>query len=175
MAGRKKTAPAAEEAISESAVTETAASETKDETPKKRGRKTAANTESAAADKGCKNCAASEDESSVLTYDKIVETVKSKAASAKPALDFAAQITLTGEFTGVNPNGGKDLFIKCTDGKADVQPYEYNDADIKAEADADALLNMTAGKLTLYDAVEQGKVSMNKLNTVTIALKNIIS
>ena len=76
-----------------------------------------------------------------MTYEEIVGYVKKKAAKAD-AKNFgpvAVQIDITGEGEGA-------FYVAVSDGKVDVQPYEYFDHNAKVVADGnDRLYECTVG------------------------------
>ena len=95
-----------------------------------------------------------------MTYEEIVGYVKKKAAKAD-AKNFgpvAVQIDITGEGEGAS-------YVAVSDGKVDVQPYEYFDHNAKVIADGNdfvAFLDGKKGAEVLTVAGDEGAVEIVK-------------
>ena len=95
-----------------------------------------------------------------MTYEEIVGYVKKKAAKAD-AKNFgpvAVQIDITGEGEGA-------FYVAVSDGKVDVQPYEYFDHNAKVIADGNdfvAFLDGKKGAEVLTVAGDEGAVAIVK-------------
>lgn len=89
------------------------------------------------------------------TFDSIFASVNAKAKKAKFTSNFiAAQITLTGNVES------QPLYVKVESKKAEVAPYNYNDASFVMTADAEAMAAVLNGKKTIFDAIADGKVAI---------------
>ena len=87
-------------------------------------------------------------------FTKIVENIRracSDAAVERVKESAVIQINLTGNTEGV-------CYIKFDNGKAEVQPYEYNDRDARIRIDAFTLLSILKGIGTLENAIRTGRV-----------------
>lgn len=90
-----------------------------------------------------------------LTYEKIVETFKSKVSKSKSPVDarVAAQVKLFGSVEGI-------LYVLIANGIAVVEPFDYRGADIEIDADADVFMAVLEGKKTMSGAISDGDVKM---------------
>jgi len=78
-----------------------------------------------------------------MTYEELVQNVKEamKTARASKSVGHVAfQFNVTGEARGA-------FYLEISDGKIDVQPYEYYDRDLVIEASADVIMQMLKGEL----------------------------
>lgn len=90
------------------------------------------------------------------TFDSIFKAVECKAKKAKFTGDFmATQITLKGNLDC------QPLYVKVEDKKAEVAPYEYNNACFYIDADAETFAAILNGKKCIYEALANGSVSIN--------------
>lgn len=90
------------------------------------------------------------------TQESICNAIAAKAKKAKFSADFVAtQITLKGALECA------PLYVKVEEKKAEVAPYEYNDACFYIDADAETMANILNGKKTIYAAIEDGSVVIN--------------
>ncbi|MCM1579234.1 MAG: SCP2 sterol-binding domain-containing protein [Ruminococcus sp.] len=90
-----------------------------------------------------------------LTYEKIVETFKNRAAKSKPPADarVAAQVKLYGAVEGI-------LYVLIADGVAVVEPFDYKGADIEIDSDAEAFMAVLDGKKKMSDVICGDEVKM---------------
>ncbi len=89
------------------------------------------------------------------TFDSIFAAVNAKAKKAKFTSNFiATQITLTGNIES------QPLYVKVEDKKAEVAPYNYNDATFVMNADAETMAAILNGKKDIYSAIAEGKIAI---------------
>ncbi len=89
-----------------------------------------------------------------MTYEEIVEKVRKHYQAFQPgSVDdrVAIQFDVTGEGEGA-------FYLEITDGRINVEPYEYYEHDIKVVSDADALMEVVAGKIDLINANLTGRL-----------------
>ena len=92
----------------------------------------------------------------VATFESIFTAVEAKAKKAKFTSDFmATQITLKGNLECL------PLYVKVESKKAEVAPYEYNNACFYIDADAETFAAILNGKKCIYEALANGSVSIN--------------
>ncbi len=94
-----------------------------------------------------------------LSAEKICDLLKKKLDKNAVA-SVSDKIAVDIEIWGVENEPDRRLYIEIKDGKAEIQPYSYDDKDIKvyiSYSDAFEILN---GKLTLKDAVFSGKLTV---------------
>lgn len=93
-----------------------------------------------------------------VTYDNVVEAARKKMASANISrikYPIAVNIKLLGNING-------DFYVLISDGKIDVEPYPYNDKDVKMEInDIESFMAVLNGKKDIYDALADGSVSIS--------------
>lgn len=123
--------------------------------PKAAAKKAAPKAEKkAAAPKAAKKAAAPK--ATVATFESIFTAVEAKAKKAKFTSDFmATQITLKGNLECL------PLYVKVESKKAEVAPYEYNNACFYIDADAETFAAILNGKKSIYDALATGAVAIN--------------
>ena len=78
-----------------------------------------------------------------MTYEKIVETVR-KAYEKTDFGGIGGHIAIEFDITG---EGEGKFYLEIADGKANVQPYDYNDRDVLVTAGADEIIKFAQGKL----------------------------
>ncbi|MBQ4311052.1 MAG: SCP2 sterol-binding domain-containing protein [Oscillospiraceae bacterium] len=100
-------------------------------------------------------------------YETVVAAAAKKAEKAKASTDFATEVTLTGTVEG-------KFYVKVSDGKVDVQPYDYKGAALTVTVDSDAFNELIEGKLTASSAVESGKLEMTGRASLMVAFRNIL-
>lgn len=100
-------------------------------------------------------------------FEEIVAAASKKTEKAKSFKDFAAQITMNGKVEGI-------FYVKSADGKVDVQPFDYKNADIYVTVDSDTLVSLMASG-DVEKAVKDGKLEMSggSLSTI-VALKSVL-
>lgn len=92
----------------------------------------------------------------VATFESIYTAVEAKAKKAKFTSDFlATQITLKGNLEC------QPLYVKVEAKKAEVAPYEYNNACFYIDADAEIFAAILNGKKSIFDALAAGSVEIN--------------
>ena len=87
-----------------------------------------------------------------MTYEELVNKLKTayaKADASKIEEHVAVQFNVTGEGEGA-------LYLEVSDGKIDIQPYEYYDRDAIVVTGADTLVDIAAGKVGIVDAYNTG-------------------
>jgi len=90
------------------------------------------------------------------TYTSIYKAIDERVSKAKFTRFFiATQITLTGNINF------QPLYVRVEDMITEVAPYEYQNASFYMDADADAMAAILNGKLTLTEAVSDGRITMN--------------
>lgn len=78
-----------------------------------------------------------------MTYEELVQNVKEAMKSARASKSVghvAFQFNVTGEAEGA-------FYLEISDGKIDVQPYEYYDRDLVIVTSADVIMKMVNGEL----------------------------
>lgn len=92
-----------------------------------------------------------------MTYEEIVgkSVIVYKNADAS-AVDghVAVQFNVTGEAEGA-------FYLEITDGKVDIQPYEYYDRDAIVTIDTNTIAEILDGKLTINDAYNDSKMTVD--------------
>lgn len=91
-----------------------------------------------------------------MTYEEMVKKLKAAYAKADASAieeHVAIQFNVTGEGEGA-------LYLEVSEGKIDIQPYEYYDRDAIVIAGAQTLVDMATGKLSVVDAYNNGILSI---------------
>lgn len=91
-----------------------------------------------------------------MTFEELVEEVRIASKDAK--LDkvnehLAYQINIEGEASGI-------FYIEISEGKVNVEPYEYYDRDAIIITKADTFLKIMNGKLNPVQAFLTGKIKV---------------
>ncbi len=89
-----------------------------------------------------------------MTYEEIVEQVRKAYADAdagKVKEHVAFQFNITGEGSGA-------FYLEVSDGKVNVEPYQYFDRDVLVTASADVILDIAEGRLDPVKAYLTGKL-----------------
>ncbi len=92
-----------------------------------------------------------------MTYQELIKKVEKAltAADASAVTDHVAvQVNVTGEAEGW-------FYIEVADGKLVVMPYTYDDRDACMTADGEAVLALSAGKLSLEQGLAEGKLTVD--------------
>lgn len=91
-----------------------------------------------------------------MTFEELVENVRGKVCGANVAgIPFIAiQVNITGKNSGV-------FYIEIKDGKASVEPYEYNDRSCAFTIDQANFLKLMDGKLDPVVAYTTGKLKVD--------------
>lgn len=100
-----------------------------------------------------------------MTYQEVFEQVKEifeKADVSGVREHMAFQFDLVGD-----PEGA--FYAEISEGKLDVQPYEYYDRDVRFISSADTLLKIVNGKMDPVMAFTLGKLKVE--GDLTTALK----
>ena len=90
-----------------------------------------------------------------MTYAQLVKQVKKNIKVSDKALakkHFAVEFDITGEGEGA-------FYVEFSDGKVDVEPYEYYDYDIRIRTDARTAIELTEGSLDFEKALLEGRLS----------------
>ncbi len=91
-----------------------------------------------------------------MTYQEIVSAVKEYCRDADLG-DYknhlAVEVAITGEGEGV-------FYIEAKDGKINVEPYNYNDRDVRLIAKADNFIAIAKGSLDPVKAFLTGRLKI---------------
>ena len=91
-----------------------------------------------------------------MTYEELVNKLKTayaKADASKIEEHVAVQFNVTGEGEGA-------LYLEVSDGKIDIQPYEYYDRDAIVVTGANTLVDIAAGKVDVVEAYNTGVIKV---------------
>lgn len=92
-----------------------------------------------------------------MTFDEMVGKIKNLCDGVE-LKDYkkhlAVEVAVKGEAKGV-------FYIEVKDGKVDVQPYAYNDRDIRFTATAENFIKLAGGKLDPVFAFTTGKLKID--------------
>ena len=89
-----------------------------------------------------------------MTYEELVKKLKTAYAKADASAieeHVAVQFNVTGEGEGA-------LYLEVSDGKIDIQPYEYYDRDAIVVTGANTLVDIAAGKVDVVEAYNTGVI-----------------
>lgn len=103
-----------------------------------------------------------------VTIDDICAKLAKKISAAKAA-KLTYTIAVDVEVWGWEDGSNKHLYIEVKDGKADVQPYEYDACNFKAFISFADAMAVVDGKLSIMDALQSGK--LNAIGVVGDAVK----
>ena len=87
-----------------------------------------------------------------MTYEELVKKLKTAYAKADASAieeHVAVQFNVTGEGEGA-------LYLEASDGKIDIQPYEYYDRDAIVVTGANTLVDIAGGKVDVVEAYNTG-------------------
>lgn len=104
-----------------------------------------------------------------MTYEEIVGKaliVYSKADATEVTGHLAVQFNVRGEGEGA-------FYIEVSDGKVDIQPYEYYDRNAIVTVNSDVLIEMLDGKLGIDEAYNDNKVQIEGDLGAALLLKKI--
>lgn len=104
-----------------------------------------------------------------MTYEEIVGKaliVYAKADATEVTGHLAVQFNVRGEGEGA-------FYIEISDGKVDVQPYEYYDRNAIVTVNSDTLIEMLDGKLGIDEAYNDNKVQIEGDLGAALLLKKI--
>jgi putative sterol carrier protein len=88
----------------------------------------------------------------LMTYEELIKKVKAAYAKADASAvteHVAVQFNVTGEGEGA-------LYLEVTDGKIDIQPFEYYDRHAIVTTNAKALVDIATGKINITEAYNKG-------------------
>lgn len=106
-----------------------------------------------------------------MTYDELVKQVgaiASKADVSRIQGRIAFQFNIEGEAAGA-------FYLLISDGKADVEPYEYYDRDVLITCTADTLLKMVKGRMDPVLAYTTKKIRVDGDLGKALVLKEIVA
>ena len=89
-----------------------------------------------------------------MTYNEIIESLKIHAVQFDASMikeHIAIQFNIYGEGEGA-------FYIEINEGKIDIQPYEYYDRDALIYVDADTLMQIASGELSMKDAYTENRI-----------------
>lgn len=92
-----------------------------------------------------------------MTYEEMVKKIKTAYAKADASAigeHIAIQFNVTGEGEGA-------LYLEVSDGKIDIQPYEYYDRDAIVVTGAKTLVDIATGKISVMDAYNEGSLTVD--------------
>ena len=105
-----------------------------------------------------------------MKYEEIVAKVKELCGSAD-LKDYkkhlAVEVAIKGEGEGV-------FYIEAKDGKINVEPYTYNDRDVRFTATADNFIKLASGKLDPVLAFTTGKLKIDGSIEKALEFKKIV-
>lgn len=104
-----------------------------------------------------------------MTYEEIVGKaliVYAKADASEVTGHLAVQFNVRGEGEGA-------FYIEVSDGKVDIQPYEYYDRNAIVTVNSDVLIEMLDGKLGIDEAYNDNKVQIEGDLGAALLLKKI--
>lgn len=105
-----------------------------------------------------------------MTYENIVEKLQDTYLNAsvdKVDGTIAVQFNVRGEGEGA-------LYIKVSDGKVDVQPYEYYDRNAVVTIDSSVLIDIVSGKTDIESAYNDNRFRVDGDLGAVLLLKNIV-
>ncbi|HAJ98306.1 MAG TPA: hypothetical protein DCO72_11295 [Ruminococcus sp.] len=105
-----------------------------------------------------------------MTYHELVAKVQAalaKADASKVENHIAVQVNVTGEAEGA-------FYMEISGGVLYVAPFDYNDRDALLTADGAEVLNVAQGKITLENAIKEGKIAHEGNWDKTLELSAVI-
>lgn len=105
-----------------------------------------------------------------MTYQEIVSEVKNFCVGAelkKYAKHLAVEVAITGEGEGV-------FYIEAKDGKINVEPYNYNDRDVRFTANAKNFLAIAKGELDPVKAFMTGRLKVDGSIDKALEFKSVV-
>lgn len=106
-----------------------------------------------------------------MTFHEIVAKVQeslTKISATSIERHIAIQVNVTGEGEGA-------FYIEVSEGKINVQPFDYFDRDATIIADSQTVIDFASGKLDVEKALAEGKVSVEGDASVAVMLKDVIA
>ena len=105
-----------------------------------------------------------------MTYQEIVENVKELCGNADLGdykRHLAVEVEIKGEGEGV-------FYIEAKDGKVNVEPYNYNDRDVRLIASADNFIAIAKGELDPVKAFLTGKLKVDGSMDKALEFKRVV-
>lgn len=105
-----------------------------------------------------------------MTYQELVQTLKDNYGTADASSvneHIALQFNVTGEAQGA-------FYVEITDGKVNIEPYEYYDRDVLVTVADTDLLQIFEGKMDFVDAFNKGQLKAEGNLIKALALKDVI-
>lgn len=105
-----------------------------------------------------------------MTYHEIVAEVKELCKDAdlkKYTKHLAVEVVITGEGEGV-------FYIEARDGNINVEPYDYNDHDVRLIANAQNFLAIAKGVLDPVNAFMTGKLKVDGSIDKALEFKSVV-
>lgn len=100
-----------------------------------------------------------------MTYDEVVKELRNDALmfdASGVSEHVAVQFNIYGEGEGA-------LYIEISDGRLNIQPYEYYDRDALVYLEASTLLDLASGKLSMKRAYEEKKIVVQGKHDAVLA------
>lgn len=104
-----------------------------------------------------------------MTYHELVNEIRNlyQGADAEDVKEhLAIQFNISGEENGC-------FYVEISEGKINVEPYEYYDRDAIISCDVDTLFEILSGKLTIAQAYQFGKIQVGGNLWKAVLLNNI--
>ena len=105
-----------------------------------------------------------------MTYEQIVSEVKKYTANVDLG-DYKEHLAVEIEYKG---EGSGVFYIEAKDGKVNVEPYTYNDRDVRLIMTADNFIKLATGKLDPIWAFTTGKLKIEGGVDKALEFKKII-
>ena len=105
-----------------------------------------------------------------MTYQEIVANVKELCGNADLGdykSHLAVEVEIKGEGEGV-------FYIEAKDGKVNVEPYNYNDRDVRLIASADNFIAIAKGELDPVKAFLTGKLKVDGSMDKALEFKRVV-
>jgi putative sterol carrier protein len=105
-----------------------------------------------------------------MTYQDIVKKVQTAyngADASKVAEHVALQFNIEGEGEGA-------FYLEVSEGKVNVEPYEYFDRDLLVTASADTIIGLAEGTVDAVKAYQDGQIKAEGNLEKAIVLNNIV-
>lgn len=105
-----------------------------------------------------------------MTYQEIVANVKALCGNADLGdykSHLAVEVEIKGEGEGV-------FYIEAKDGKVNVEPYNYNDRDVRLIASANNFIAIAKGELDPVKAFLTGKLKVDGSMDKALEFKKVV-
>lgn len=105
-----------------------------------------------------------------MTYQDIVKKVQTAykgADASKVAEHVALQFNIEGEGEGA-------FYLEVSEGKVNVEPYEYFDRDLLVTASADTIIGLAEGTVDAVKAYQDGQLKAEGNLEKAVVLNNIV-